>query len=97
MIETIYRVDDKEFKDYELAKAYDLKNGILMFDVCGVRVFDYVFAAYIVTTNEEQTNYMREKYHINLYGPYGFYVWMGDIKWIRINNDVMKEVAKQFV
>lgn len=97
MIETVYKVNGIEFDNYKAALEYDVKAGAVMCDARGERVYDYTFAAYIITTNEAQTDYMRAKYNINLRGPYGFYVWMGDIGWIKINNDAMKEAAKKFI
>lgn len=96
MIETIYKVEDKIFKDYKEAEKYDAEIGFKMYDTNGFRTSDPGLASYIITTNEAQTNYVRTKYNIELPNIYGFYVWWHTDVWIRVPNNIVEELTKRF-
>lgn len=95
MIETIYRVGNNEFKSLEEAKAYEAKTGFKMYNSLGVETNYFEFVDYIITSNEEQNDYIETKYNILLPGRYGFYIGYGTV-WTRVPNEVVEEIARRF-
>lgn len=96
MIETVYKVGDKEFKDLEEAKLYEAMTGFRMYDVFGSQTLDIYSTIYIITTDEAQTDYVKTKYNILLPGKYGLYMRVGHLEFVRVPNTVVEDLVKRF-
>lgn len=96
MIETVYKVGDKEFKSFADAKLYEVTTGYKMYDAFGSEVSDIYSVVYIITTEEAQTNYVKTKFDILLPGKYGLYMRVGHLEFIRVPNEVVEALVKRF-